>query len=171
MGRDHWLVSGADLSDDHVYRYHLCRGWVAAEKDAKQRMVFIMLNPSTANQAVDDPTIRRCMGFARREGCDWLDVVNLYAYRATDPEELLKAEDPIGPDNESVIKEVCRGPGILVAAWGAWWSNLPVNKQPERLPVESFFFGSRLLCLGQTKTGAPKHPLYVPADHPLEDWA
>jgi hypothetical protein len=122
-----------------------------------------MLNPSTADAAIDDPTIRRCIGFAKREGCGGLVVVNWFAWRATDPKELYKTTAPIGPENRWHIKqaaELCRGP--LIAAWGA---NHLVK--PLLMEIPELTGGRQLMCLGKTKDGAPRHPLYLPTDAPL----
>lgn len=153
---------GATLSPDGVYRYHLWRQW---GPDHTNRLTFVMLNPSTADANVDDPTIRRCIGFAKREGMDRLDVVNLYAYRATDPDELLAAPDPIGPDNAAHLRRVFAGSRMVVAAWGAWHDKRRNARRP-MLNVADLG-GDALLCLGTTKSGAPRHPLYVKADQPF----
>jgi hypothetical protein len=137
-------------------------------------MVFIMLNPSTATDTVDDPTIRRCVGFARREGYAQLEVVNLFAWRATDPNQLRHVQDPVGPDNDRHILAACTRAGLVVAAWGlnvitvgapaaqrvAW-----VLGQLERHSIQ-------LYCLGTTAgiAGQPRHPLYVRGDTPLTEW-
>lgn len=150
----------AIISKDGKYRYWLERKLAS---DAKNHCVFIMLNPSTADANVDDPTIRRCKGFADRFGCGKLVVVNLFAFRATDPRELYKAGAPIGEENDKYILKALALPGIVICGWGAhntserdniikdWASNADVN----------------LMCLGKTKSGAPKHPLYLPALAPL----
>jgi len=153
------FVRAAVLSGDRVYRYTLSRYW--GEGD---RMVWIMLNPSTADAEVDDPTIRRCMGFARREGCRSIDVINLYALRATKPKHLLDHPDPEGPDNPLAWAMALFDPepALVVAAWGAH-AGMP------GLPVSRALTGfcSSAWCLGTTKEGAPRHPLYVKADEPL----
>lgn len=163
------MSSAALISPCGVYRYALERRWSSAPP-----MVFCMLNPSTADAEVDDPTIRRCKSFAEREGCGGIYVVNLFAFRATNPAELKAAADPVGPKNVQAIGEalllsaVMRGP--FVAAWGAHPS---AGKEAARLVerTRSFSnFGLRIHCLGKTQTGAPKHPLYLRADAPLEVW-
>lgn len=130
-------------------------------------MTFVMLNPSTAGPDVDDPTIRRCLGFARREGCGELVVVNLFAWRATSPRDLRAAiergEDAWGPEQAQTMTTALRqDSGPLVAAWGANpIADRAVPKLPDWLPWK---------CLGTTKSGAPRHPLYVRADEPLVDF-
>lgn len=153
----------AMISPDGLYRYWLGRRWSDGPL-----MVFIMLNPSTADGRVDDPTIRRCIGFARREGCGGVEVVNLYALRATKPMHLLHHPDPEGPDNPlswaQTLYPDLRGagePSLVVAAWGAFSDpDLPESQALKGCSV-------RLQCLGTTKSGAPRHPLYVKADQKL----
>ena len=153
--------SAAVLSNDGLYRYVLTRTW----QPEVHRLWFIMLNPSTADATVDDPTIRRCMGFARRFGYGGVGVVNLYAYRATKPADLWKAADPVGPENDSTIGAMLVERSYFdvptVAAWGA-------NAKPERVAQVLAMPGAhRLMCLGLTKAGQPRHPLYLRSDAAL----
>lgn len=157
----------AAISDDGVYRYRLYRSW-----DLGPVMAFVMLNPSTADGEVDDPTIRRCVKFADREGCRKLVVVNLFAYRATDPAALHKADDPIGPANRLAVEEVMADIGVkyVVAAWGAWWSNTPVERRPSRMNIRALAerHDRTIHHLGPlTASGDPRHPLYLRGDAPL----
>lgn len=152
-------VATADLSDDGRYRYRLTRRWA----DGDTWATFVMLNPSTADATEDDPTIRRCTAFAKREGCSALQVVNLFAYRATDPRELTKIADPIGPENDAWLSKALRFPSLRIAAWGT-------HGRPDRVVVVKSFAGSCLRALGVTKDGHPRHPLYVRADAPLVQW-
>lgn len=155
--------SGAWISDDGLYRYRLWRTW----DESKRPMAFVMLNPSTADATTDDPTIRRCIGFAKREDCGGIQVVNLYALRATKPAHLLDHPDPEGPENCMAWAEVLYDDPypVCVAAWGAGASSL-------RLPESKALRGSSAAwrCLGTTKGGAPRHPLYVKATQPMERW-
>jgi hypothetical protein len=153
----------AIISTDGLYRYALHRRWAPYGT----RAVFIMLNPSTADETTDDPTIRRCVGFARREGCSALTVANLYAWRATKPDDLLTADDPIGYNNHEYIHHYLESNDttVRVAAWGAWRSGLPAKRRPPQIDVASMGFD--LSCLGVTSNGDPRHPLYVRADQPL----
>lgn len=155
------VARGADLSSCGRYRYVLHREW--APRTA--RMLFIMLNPSTADALVDDPTIRRCMGFARREKYGGIDVVNLYAWRATDPRELAEAFDPQGPDNDRYlddrIREQAQSDALIICAWGAHPIATEVG---DALITRYKLEGVDFHCLGKTKDGHPKHPLYVPAN-------
>jgi hypothetical protein len=155
----------ARLSDDGVYRYDLTRTWGNLDGPA----TFIMLNPSTADAAADDPTIRRCIGFARSWGCDGLRVVNLYALRSTDPRSLWTHPDPVGPDNDTAIADAASAAAYddlpLVAAWGT-------HARPDRVErvLALPYVRDRLQCLGVTNAGAPRHPLYLPASQPLLPW-
>lgn len=156
----------AIISDCGRYRYNLTRpGDFAAWSNPA---VFILLNPSTADAEQDDPTIRRCRNFALRWGCDGIVVVNLYAWRATDPKELWLQQDPVGPENDVHIARVLEAAEIVVCAWG-------VNAKAER--TETFCAlaraaGVKLHCLGTTKYGHPRHPLYVRGDQwPVEYFA
>lgn len=154
--------STAILSADGTYRYLLTRTWSAAPP-----MTWIMLNPSTADGLSDDPTIRRCTGFARREGCGGIKVVNLYALRATDPGELWPHPDPVGTDNDRIIAEHARD-GLVVAAWGC--HGMAVRRGLEVAQRLAAAGTARLLCAGVTAAGHPRHPLYVRADAPLIPW-
>ena len=133
-------------------------------------MVFVMLNPSTADAAHDDPTIRKCIGFAKRFGYGAIEVVNLFAYRATDPDDLKRANYPIGPDNDAHIRAVCRHVTQVVAAWGANVSGpIPLHRAQEvkRLLDELYV---QPVALATTKTGQPSHPLMLPYRCTMTPW-
>lgn len=154
----------AVISNDGLYRYRLTRRW----SEGGRMATFVMLNPSTADASVDDPTIIRCTGFAKREDCDGL-VVNLYGYRATKPAALRLATDPVGPDNVSYVRSALddahASDSPIITAWGA-------NSTSKDTGVVSFYRPGelRLLCLGVTKDGHPRHPLYLRSDTPLDLW-
>lgn len=146
-------------SDCGQYRYMLARG------TGPRRLIFVMLNPSTADAELDDPTIRRCKAFAAALGYTGIIVLNLYAFRATQPADLWIQSDPIGPRNDAHIEQLASG-DTVVCAWG-------VNAKPERVAQVAALLreaGAKLTCLGVTKSGAPRHPLYVRVDQPLVDW-
>lgn len=156
----------ARLSDDLRYRYSLIRRWATGGTPAQ----FVMLNPSTADAELDDPTIRRCVGFARSLGCTGIAVVNLYAFRATKPADLWQADDPVGPEADFYLRLVARRAALegapLIAAWGA-------NAKPGRVSAALEVIrssGAQLTSLGVTKDGAPRHPLYLPATASLSPW-
>ena len=155
------MKRSARISECGLYRYSLTRAW-GMDGEA---LAFVMLNPSTADADLDDPTIRRCMSFARREGYARLMVLNLYAFQATNPKALLACEDPVGPLNNEylamVLSERVRRGLPTVAAWG-------VNAQLDRVrAVLNLQPDADWRCLGTTKAGHPRHPLYVKGDQPL----
>lgn len=158
-------VRRADLSKDGLFRYSLTRVW---DHDEIAMATFVMLNPSTADALTDDPTIRRCAGFARSWGCSGMHVVNLYALRAHQPKRLWEAEDPVGPENDMYLADYATRAWSfgwpLIAAWG-------VNAKPERVNWVLTLPGmGRLEALGTTKNGSPKHPLYLRADSARAKW-
>lgn len=161
------LQRDANISGCRQYRYELSRRWADGPL-----MVFVMLNPSTADAAVDDPTIRRCMHFARREGLDGINVVNLFAFRTPSPAAMKAASDPIGPDNDAYLARVFLSASAwnvpVVAAWGAHGS---FKRRDARVYQIAKGEGVLLHCFGVTKDGAPKHPLYLPNDAPLVGWS
>lgn len=155
----------AIISECGTYRYLLTRPSEVENPDLGTAL-FIMLNPSTADAELDDPTIRRCRGFARTWGCAGITVANLYALRATDPAALLCHPDPVGPECDEHLFSLAKEYGDVVCAWGA-------NAKPDRVKVVTRILqgaGARLWCLGTTKHGHPRHPLYIKADQPLIPW-
>lgn len=144
------------------YRYLLTRRWAPGPV-----MTWVMLNPSQADETADDPTIRRCVRFARAAGCTAITVANLYAWRTSNPRELRRIPDAIGPDNDAWIRAAVRATagGPVVAAWGA-------RAEPLRVQAVLQLLADALLqplqCLGITAAGHPRHPLYLPAGIPLQ---
>lgn len=161
-------TSGAEISACGLYRYGLWRGW-SAPNGPTIRLTFVMLNPSTADAATDDPTIRRCIGFARREGYAGICVVNLFALRATDPDVMLSADDPIGPDNNHHIAGALALGDPIVCAWGAHFHPAISRRAHDVTEILRPSTG-RVYCLGRTQAGAPRHPLYLASDTPLQDF-
>jgi hypothetical protein len=157
----------AYISDDGLYRYSLTREiadphFGCLDEDERDATVtFVGLNPSTADATQDDPTIRRCIRYARKWGFARLKMVNLYAYRATDPRELGKAEkagiDIVGPENDHVISLAFGGSDKIVAAWGALYDARVAQFAED-------FGGWQMWALGLTTNGDPRHPLYMRAD-------
>lgn len=145
------------------YRYTLVRtidhGFLGAPHQA-ETVNFIMLNPSTATATLDDPTIRRCAGYARRWGYGTLVVTNLFAYRATAPADMLAAADPIGPENDAYISRAARGAALVVAAWGQHGAHRRRDEQVRRLVQAA---GKDVHYLRLNANGQPAHPLYLPA--------
>lgn len=139
---------------DHTkkYRYLLKRWW--GEKS--NRVVFILLNPSTADETQDDPTIRRCMGFASYWGYTSADILNIFALRSTDPAALYSTNSPIGASNDAWIDSMTMDAKLVVAAWGNHGLHLQRGST-----VRFMIRERRLACFGLTRTKEPKHPLYL----------
>lgn len=160
MARDLLEETFATISDCGLFRYQLGRKWGPGPIAC-----YIMLNPSTANAEVDDRTIGRCRSFAWREGCGGFVVVNLFAFRATDPKAMKAAADPVGPENDANIRDAIRCAtatgGPVIAAWGK------DGAYRGRDAAVRASLGREVQCLGKTKDGHPKHPLYVKGDTPL----
>lgn len=135
------------------YRYWLRRCW----DPRRPQCAFIGLNPSTADARVDDPTLRRCIGFAQDWGFGSLLLVNLFSYRCTDPRQLKRVSDPIGSGTSRWIQRAERESGLVVAAWG----NGGVLMHRGRNVLSKL---DRPYCLGTTGQGMPRHPLYCPRD-------
>ena len=148
-----YLDSGADISECWIYRYALWRRVSMGER----AVLFVGLNPSTADGHDDDPTIRKCASYARRWGYDWLYMGNLYALRATNPNQLAREADPVGPRNQDALKWLVQKADLIVAAWGA----RPLHDYPETLG-RWVLSSARCRVLGWTKKGRPLHPLYLP---------
>ncbi|WP_299816732.1 DUF1643 domain-containing protein [uncultured Jannaschia sp.] len=148
-------ASVATYSDDELYRYDLVRVW---DPDGA-RINFVMLNPSTATELANDPTVERCERRARALGYGAFRVTNIFAYRATDPKDMRACPDPVGgPPNDAAIRAGALWADRVVCAWGAHGAHLDRGAAVERLlrgagvPLETF---------GLSKHGHPKHPLYI----------
>jgi len=148
-------LGSALISNCGQYRYFLSRIW--GDQDCLNVVTFVGLNPSKADASFDDPTLRRCMNFAKSWGYSGLWMVNLFAFRATEPKEMMCANDPIGPDNEKHLAEAILGARLVVAAWGVGGG----FKGRDQEVLERYGKGGRFSCLGLTKGGKPRHPLYL----------
>lgn len=155
------FASGAEFSSCRTYRYVLWRRW--AWNGYANQVMFVGLNPSTADESEDDPTIRRCIRFAKDWGYGGLLMMNAFAFRATDPKVMKAASDPVGPANDEAFGYRRTQVGLIVAAWG---THCPVDR--ERAVCRAI--SRPIHCLGTTKSGAPKHPLYLKADTRREIW-
>lgn len=151
----------AVLSADGLYRYRLDREWGRG-----LRAVWVMLNPSTADAEVDDPTIRRCVGFTKAWGLDALTVVNVFALRSTDPKALRGHGDPVGPDNDDYMRWAIDGAAIVIAAWGQSWPKPFAG----RVGSVGRMLSGKAHHLGLTASGQPMHPLYRPANCDVLPW-
>lgn len=159
--KPNWAV----FSPNRIWRYTLLRTWGS---DPANCVVFIGLNPSTADETTDDPTIRRCIGFAKAWSFDRLVMLNLFAFRATDPQVMKAAADPVGPMNNKWIIYHAKRARRVVAAWGVHGEH---QERGAKLAQLLAGHGVQLECLGKTKAGHPKHPLYLAATTPLEPFA
>ncbi len=168
IGLEKRMDKGADISICGTYRYHLWRRWAPVG-----RVTWIMLNPSTADAEHDDATIRRCIGYAKQWGAGGIEVINLYALRSPSPKVLLKHEDPIGPVNnlmfQSVLNIAKNRPSVVIAAWGAL--RAPFRQRALDIVAMCDEIGISLLCLGHTKAGYPRHPLYVKLEQKRVRWS
>lgn len=142
---------GAIFDETGKYRYLLWRDWHVSAP----RLCFVMLNPSTADAEQNDPTIRRCIGFARQWGYGGIEVVNLFAYCTSNPKALCSAAEPVGADNDRYLTAVSQGSPLLLA-----WGNGGCLYGRDRA-VLRLFDRKPLYCLGTTRQGQPRHPLYL----------
>lgn len=145
------ITRDAGLSGDQRYRYWLIRRW----NQTPAYLLWIMLNPSTADALDDDATIRKCMGFAKRMGYGCIVVVNLYALRSTDPKVLETEDDPVGPDNDDWIRRFSKHASGIMAAWGA---SGPKGLRERVAEVTELLPDAEVRCLGETRDGFPRHP-------------
>lgn len=145
------MKNTAQLSRCRQYRYALWRTW----DETKPWAMFIGLNPSTADETNDDPTLIRCKNFARTWGYGGVCIANLFAYRATDPRVMMTHEKPVGPQNNKWLKALAREAGIVVAAWGNYGAFMNRSHQVKKLIPN-------LHCLKINASGEPAHPLYQP---------
>lgn len=143
------------LSDCGKFRYRLWRKWGEGSP-----LLFVMLNPSTADHEVDDPTIRRCLRFAESHGFGELEVVNLFAYRATDPHDLRRAGYQVGPENDHHIAAAVGDAAAVCLAWGA---NVGGLERPVIVLQQLRALGVKPQCLRITRGGYPQHPLMLPS--------
>ena len=146
-------TTGATFDASGRYRYTLWRSW----DETLLRVAFVMLNPSKADASVNDPTIRRCIGFARDWGYGSLEVVNLFSYRATRPQQLKQASDPVGDETDEFILAASDRAELLVLAWGNWGTLLNRDRDVLELLGDLPSY-----CLGRNRSGQPRHPLYLP---------
>lgn len=146
--------SGATISECGLYRYRLWRSWGPGD-----RVLFVMLNPSTADATADDPTIRKCVAFAKMWGFGGMDVANIFALRSTDPKALYSAPDPVGPLNDTALRILARICPRIVCAWGNHGALHGRGRKVAAMLAEE---GATPLCFRLTKPGQPEHPLYQP---------
>lgn len=161
------------FSPDRVYRYTLWREWpgdfwfdeiTKGEPGYGRRdeyVQFIGLNPSTADEKKDDPTVRKCINFAKRWGFGAMCMTNLFAFRATDPKVMKQYPEPVGPDNDKWLVEIAKSSGAIIAAWGTNGVH-----QGRDAAVKKLIPG--MWCLRKTQHGHPEHPCYITYDIELQ---
>jgi hypothetical protein len=153
-------IAGAVFSECMNYRYALWRRWnVLVPDEELRRVAFVMLNPSTATHEVLDPTITRCLSYATDWGYVGFHMLNIFAWRDTDPKLMKKAQEPIGPENGRIIREVVSQVQWIVCCWGTHGAYLNREKA-----VLELLAGCNLAALKVTKGGHPQHPLYLSKD-------
>jgi hypothetical protein len=157
----HLRQVGAVFDESRLYRYALWREWselgmplTGGNASDIRYVLFVGLNPSTADAETNDPTIRRCLGFARTWGYQAVVMVNLFAYRSTDPHVLRSVHDPVGRDTDLWLTVLADNAALAVACWGSFGLAQDRGAHVRQLLPN-------LVCLGTTKDGAPRHPLYL----------
>lgn len=141
----------ADFSECRTWRYALWRTW---DRD-KPYCLFICLNPSTADETTDDNTVRRCISYAQAWGHGGFCMANLFAYRATKPNDMIRAWDPVGPENDYWLKHLATNAGLVVAGWGNHGRFMDRSKTVRSM-IDNLYY------LQLTESGEPGHPLYLP---------
>ncbi|MCF7686936.1 MAG: DUF1643 domain-containing protein [Cephaloticoccus sp.] len=157
------MVNDCHFSPDRRHRYTLLHR--INPLFGEKLIMWIGLNPSTADEQKLDPTLTRIRSFSEREGYDGFLMTNIFGFRATDPKEMQRATDPIGPENDQALLAAAERCDRVVAAWGAHGVH-----QDRALAVAKLLSRHTLWCLGTTKDGFPRHPLYIKGDQPLVRW-
>lgn len=156
-------VASATFSPCRQYRYTLTRTWSTQDKP----WMFLMLNPSTADEVVNDPTVSRCQARAKSAGAGGLIVTNIFAWRSTDPQALYGHQDPVGPDNDRAILEMATQAGRVICAWG---NHGELAGRGEAVRTMLLGAGCTPYVLALNKGGSPKHPLYVSNKTQASPW-
>lgn len=154
------MTSSAIISKDGLYRYSLERAW----DKSKPTVLFVCLNPSVADDKIDDHTVKNMIFFAKKFGYGRLLVGNLFAFRATDPSELFKQQEPIGPENDSYLEKMMEEADLIIAAWGDNGGWLDRSYQ-----FKEKYKNKEIKCLGKTKANQPRHPSRISYKRELED--
>lgn len=157
------LENACHFSADRRHRYSLVHRWNPLF--GERLIMWIGLNPSTADEQQLDPTLTRIRSFSQREGFDGFWMANIFGFRATDPKEMMAAPDPVGPDNDDALLVGADRCELIVAAWGVCG-----EFQARADAVARLFAGRELWCLGTTQDGHPRHPLYVAGRQALVRW-
>ena len=154
MLSDLFMQTGAVFSPCKKYRYRLWRVW----DSTKKTIVFLMLNPSIADESQNDPTVERCQRRAIAMGYGGIQVINIFGLVSTDPQGLYTCDDPVGPENNAAILDAVEGAGVIVCAWGTHGKHVHRARDVVHLLKTA---GVTPQCLGRNSDGSPKHPLYV----------
>jgi len=144
----------AVFSECRLWRYELWRIW----DESKPYALFICLNPSTADESNDDPTVRRCIRYAQAWGYGGMCMANIFAFRATDPKVMKAAHDPVGPENDYRLENLHKSASITICAWGTH------GEFHGRASKVMALLGGNTYCLKRTNKGHPGHPLYLKKD-------
>lgn len=155
-------ASGAVFSSNRAYRYVLWRMW----RSIGDYAAFIGLNPSKADEVDNDPTVKRCIAFAKAWGLSGIFMLNIFAFKATDPDEMMATASPIGRKNDEMLLRYCRKSKIIVACWGTHGAYRNRGDDVAKRVLK----GQTIYCLGTTKNGFPKHPLYLAKTAGLEPY-
>jgi hypothetical protein len=158
-----WGAATASFNTERTHRFRLSRRW----GDRHPRVNFVMLNPSTADAFVLDPTVRRCVGYAQRWGMGSIEVTNLFALRSTDPHGLYLAADPVGSGNDDAILAAATVADLVIVAWG---NHGKLNDRTTVVREMLTAAGVELHHLGLTKLAEPAHPLYLPGSLTPQRW-
>ena len=150
-------TTGAEFSPCRLWRYTLWRIWDAE----RPYCAFIGLNPSTATETENDPTVSRCINYARDWGYGGMYMLNLFAWRATDPDDMKAADEPVGAENDVAILKVAKGAGLVICAWGNHGAYRDRSKHVRSILHDA---GIAVHCLKTTGSGEPGHPLYLKAN-------
>lgn len=169
-GMNTYESAGADFDAARIYRYALHRMWGSGSLAESRTLLWIMLNPSTADEVVLDPTLRRCERFTRTWQYEGFEVANLFAYRATDPAMLwrddLDGRDIVGPETDAYLRAAVSRADLIVVGWG----RCPRAMSRIRA-VQAILAEQALWCLGVNQDGSPRHPLYLAASTPLQPFS
>lgn len=157
-------TSWAEFSECGAYRYSLTRIWEADQP----KLMYVMLNPSKADEKSNDPTVERCERRARALGYGAFRVTNIFAFRATDPMDLKRAKAPVGPQNDAALREGTAWADAIIAAWGTHGSHRDQGLAVARILADT---NTPLFHLGLTKAGHPRHPLYISYTQQPRPWA
>lgn len=161
MGGGANISGGAIISGD--YRYNLWRSWGVGP-----RLLWVMLNPSTADETIDDPTLRSCIRLSRHWEYGGLEIVNLFAYRSSKPRGLFTTTDPVGSENDYYLAEAAERATKIVLAWGGWTRIGAVRQRASDVSRLLLEHQEKLYFIERTQNGSPCHPLFVPTDVQLK---